>query len=335
MQTMQIAFFSTEDYDKKYFDQNNTFNYSIKYLNTSLNESSVSLAAGSQVVCVFVNDQVTGQVIKKLAELEVKLIALRCAGFNNVDLQAAAQSGIKVVHVPAYSPNAVAEHTLGLILTLNRKIHKAYNRIREGNFSLNNLIGFDLYQKTVGVIGSGKIGSVLVKILLGFGCKVLVYNPAIIPELIDLGAKFVDIDVLFRESDIISLHCPLTPETYHLINEESISSMKDGVFIVNTSRGGLIDTPAVKRALQSGKISHLAIDVYEQEEKLFFHDLSSNIIDDSLILELMMYPNVLITAHQGFFTKEAQTQIAQTTLKNIHDFQNGNIANEVKDPTNR
>jgi len=326
---MKIAFFSTEEYDKIYFEKYNIYGYAIEYFSYNLCENTVTLAANCQAVCVFVNDKLTQNIIKSLSELGVKLIALRCAGFNNVDLDAATLYGVKVVHVPAYSPHAVAEHTIGMILTLNRKIHKAYNRIREGNFSLNNLLGFDLYQKTVGVIGCGKIGSALVQILLGFGCKVLVNNPHNILELVERGVEFCSLETLFNRSDIISLHCPLTHETHHLISQNSIELMKDGVFLVNTSRGGLIDTKAVKKALINGKISYLAIDVYEQEEQLFFHDLSSNIINDALILELMMYPNVLITAHQGFFTKEALSQIAQTTLTNIYNFTVGKILNEV------
>lgn len=326
---MKIAFFSAEEYDKIYFDKHNIYGYTIEYFSSNLCENSIALASNCQIVCVFVNDKLTKNVIKHLSELGVKLIALRCAGFNNIDLNVATLYGIKVVHVPAYSPHAVAEHTIGMILTLNRKIHKAYNRIREGNFSLNNLLGFDLYQKTVGVIGCGKIGTALVQILLGFGCKVLVSNPYEITALIERGVKFCSLEILFNRSDIISLHCPLTAETRHLISKDNIKLMKDGVFLVNTSRGALVDTNAVKDALLSGKISNLAIDVYEQEEQLFFHDLSSNIINDALILELMMYPNVLITAHQGFFTKEALSQIAQTTLTNIYNFTLGKISNEV------
>lgn len=326
---MKIAFFSAEEYDKVYFEKYNTSNYTITYFSASLCENSINLAADCQVVCVFVNDKLTQDVIKALSEIGIKMIALRCAGFNNVDLHAASQYGIKVVHVPAYSPHAVAEHTIALMLTLNRKTHKAYNRVREGNFSLNNLLGFDLYQKTVGVIGCGRIGSALVQILLGFGCKVLVTNPFEIPDLIARGVEFCNLEVLFNRSDIISLHCPLTSETHHLINQKSIALMKDGVFLINTSRGALIDTNMVKAALQSGKIGYLAMDVYEQEEQLFFHDLSGTIINDALILELMMYPNVLITAHQGYFTREALSQIAQITLSNIDNFINGKMSNEV------
>ncbi len=331
---MQIAFFSTEDYDRTYFDLYNQSGYLIKYFRVNLDEQSVNLASASTVVCVFVNDKLNGNVIQSLSELGVKLITLRCAGFNNVDLQAAAAHGISVVNVPAYSPHAVAEHTLGLILTLNRKIHKAYNRVREGNFSLNGLLGFDLYNKTVGVIGCGKIGSAVVQILLGFGCKVLVSTPydAANAYLITQGVEFVDNKTIWKRADIISLHCPLTQETKHLINLQSIALMKDGVFIVNTSRGALIDTNAAKAGLQSGKIAYLALDVYEQEAQLFFHDLSANVINDALILELMMYPNVLITAHQGFFTGEALTQIATTTLNNIDNFRLNKISNQVKLP---
>jgi D-lactate dehydrogenase len=259
------------------------------------------------------------------------LIVLRCAGFNNVDVKAAVARNIKVLRVPAYSPQAVAEHAVALILTLSRKTHKAFNRIREGNFSLEKLVGFNLYGKTVGVVGTGQIGIMFCNIMHGFGCRILAYDIYESKELKDRGVLYKSFVELLKESDIISLHCPLTPETLHLINNKAIEQMKPGVMLINTSRGAVIDTPDVIEGLASGKIGYLGIDVYEQEANLFFRDLSESIIRDDVITRLLTFPNVLITAHQGFFTKEALEEITTTTLQNLSDFEDGVAsANEVK-----
>ena len=288
-----------------------------------MDEQTVNLATGCNAVCVFVNDKLNEAVITGLKKLNVQLIVLRCAGFNNVNLDAAKSCGIAVARVPAYSPHAVAEHAVALILTLNRKTHKAYNRIREGNFSLERLTGFDLYGKTVGVIGTGKIGQAFCDIMLGFGCKVLAFDLIVHQPMAAKGVEYLPLMDILQQSDIISLHCPLNEQTRQIINEHSLSLMKEGVMLINTSRGGLIDTKEVVKSLKSGRIGYLGLDVYEQEEKLFFNDLSENIIQDDLIMRLLSFPNVLITSHQGFFTEEALTQIAQTTLQNIDEFAAG------------
>lgn len=322
---MKIAFFSSKIYDKIYFNRYNTY-HELKYFENPLNAESVDLTNGYDGVCVFVNDQLNAEVIAQLAARNIKIIALRCAGFNNVDLQAAQKQGIAVVRVPAYSPHAVAEHAVALIMTLNRKTHKAYNRVREGNFSLERLTGFDLYGKTVGVVGTGKIGEAFAFIMKGFGCKVLAYDIHPNPVLINAGIQFVELDELFAQSDVISLHCPLTPQTNRLINSKSLEKMKPNAMLINTSRGGLIDTKAVINALKNGKLGYLGIDVYEQEADLFFNDFSESIIQDDMLMRLMSFPNVLITAHQGFFTEEALTQIAQVTLQNLSDFENNQLS---------
>ncbi|MBL7859496.1 MAG: 2-hydroxyacid dehydrogenase [Cyclobacteriaceae bacterium] len=329
---MKIAFFSTQLYDKKFFDEHNaSFGFTIEYYETSLNEKTVNLLQDVQAVCVFVNDKVNRLVIEQLALKGIKIIALRCAGFNNVDVQAAADHGLVVVRVPAYSPHAVAEHAVAMIMTLNRKTHKAYNRVREQNFSLNGLLGFDLFGKTVGVIGTGNIGQVFCSIMKGFGCSVLAYDVYPNDHLIHTGVQYVTLTEIFERADIISLHCPLNEQTRYLINDDSIQRMKKGVMLINTSRGGLIDTRTVINGLKTGVIGSLGIDVYEQEEKLFFRDLSEKIIKDDIISRLGSFPNVLITAHQGFFTHEALTQIAGTTLSNLKAFTNSEVLiNEVK-----
>ncbi|RYD70161.1 MAG: 2-hydroxyacid dehydrogenase, partial [Sphingobacteriales bacterium] len=268
-------------------------------------------------VCVFVNDKLTAEVITVLAEKGIKIIALRCAGFNNVDLDAVKKHGLRLCRVPAYSPQAVAEHAIALLLTLNRKTHKAYNRTREQNFSLNGLMGFNLYQKTVGVIGTGKIGAAFCKIMLGFGCKVLAFDPYENEELRKLGVAYQPFEDVISTADVISLHCPLTEENKYLINTDSLAKMKKGVVIINTSRGALIHTKDVIEALKTGQISGLAIDVYEQEEKLFFKDLSGSIIGDDDIQRLISFPNVLVTGHQAFFTEEALAEIAASTLSSV------------------
>ena len=314
----KVAFFSTQPYDKVFFNKHNKdFGFELDFFETQLNPQTVILIENAPIVCVFVNDIVNEAVIKQLAEKNVKIIALRCAGFNNVDLEAAKNHNLKVCRVPAYSPQAVAEHAMAMILTLNRKTHKAYNRVREQNFSLNGLLGFDLFGKTIGIIGTGNIGKAFAKIAVGFGCTVLAYDILINPEMKKDGVEFVSLETIFETSDIISLHCPLNEQTKHIINEKSIDSMKDHVMIINTSRGGLIETACVIEGLKKGKIGYLGIDVYEQEEKLFFRDLSADIIQDDAIQRLMSFPNVLVTAHQAFFTNEALTQIAQITFNNI------------------
>jgi D-lactate dehydrogenase len=328
---MNIAFFSAKSYDRTHFNaQLPKTNHTITYFEDALTPDTVALCAGFDAICIFVNDKVNKRIVEKLVQNGVKIIALRCAGFNHVDLDAVAEAGIKVVRVPAYSPEAVAEHTIALILTLNRKTHRAFNRVRENNFSIEGLTGFNLYKKTIGVIGTGAIGTAFCKIMLGFGCRVLAYDPFPNDAVAALGIKYVPLQQLLRESDIISLHCPLTPETRHLINTESIEVMKKGVKLVNTSRGALIDTKAVIKGLKTGKIGSLAIDVYEQEEKLFFKNLSEEVIQDDVLMRLMTFPNVLITGHQAFLTEEALFEITKTTLDNITAFEaNKPLKNEV------
>jgi D-lactate dehydrogenase len=319
---MKIAFFSTQPYDKEYFERYNR-QHEIIFFEAQLNEQTVNLAKGCDAICGFVNDQLNASVIKSLAATGVKIIAQRCAGFNNVDLGAARKNKIVVVRVPAYSPHAVAEHALALIMTLNRKTHKAYNRVKEGNFSLHRLTGFDLYGKTIGVIGTGKIGQCFAHIMLGMGCKVLAFDLIANKEMEAAGVEYLPLMNVLQQSDIVSMHCPLTELTKHIINKITLDNMKDGAMLINTSRGGLIDAKAAIDALKKGKLGYLGIDVYEQEEKLFFHDLSENIIEDDVIMRLLSFSNVLITAHQGFLTDEALTQIALVTLQNLADFEEG------------
>jgi len=328
---MRVAFFSTKSYDKDYFDKANLdHGHELMYLEPTLNTHTSSLAYEYPAICVFVNDKLSASTIQDLAQKGLRLIALRCAGFNNVDLEAADKANIKIVRVPAYSPYAVAEHAVALILTLNRKTHKAYNRVREHNFSLERLEGFDLYGRTVGVIGTGKIGAVFCHIMKGFGCRVLATDKFPSEELMQKGIEYVPLDELLNQSEIISLHCPLTPETYHIINEDSIQHLQKGAMLINTSRGALIDTHAAIEGLRSGKIGYMGIDVYEQEDALFFKDLSEMVIPDELIMRLMGYPNVLVTSHQAFFTKTALREIAETTLENITAFaQQQELVNEV------
>lgn len=328
---MKLGFFSTKSYDKRYFDKNNDSGLEIIYFETRLSADTVQLCVNLDGVCVFVNDVVDRVVIESLHEYGVHLILLRCAGFNQVDLEASQDYQMKVYRVPAYSPEAVAEHAIALILTLNRKTHKAYNRVRELNFSLERLIGFDLNGKCVGVIGTGKIGTVFCDIMLGFGCKVIAFDKYEQDSLKDKGGKYTNLETCLSESDIISLHCPLNSETKHMINEERIWKMKDGVMLINTSRGGLINTRDVVHALKHEKIGYLGIDVYEQEDKLFFEDYSEMILKDDVIARLLTFPNVLITSHQGFLTHEALDQIAKITFENLQCFREGKESdNEVK-----
>ncbi|MDF7819113.1 2-hydroxyacid dehydrogenase [Runella sp. MFBS21] len=321
---MKVSFFSTKSYDRDFFERFNT-SHEIIFFDTHLSLESALLAKGSDAVCVFVNDQLTSEIIYKLHELGIKIIALRCAGFNNVVLDTAQKLGIAVVRVPAYSPQAVAEHAVALIMTLNRKTHKAYNRVREGNFSLERLTGFDIYGKTIGVIGTGKIGNAFARIMLGFGCKVLAHDLYPSADLEALGVSYVSQNELLSSCHIISLHCPLTPETQHLISTDTLRLMKHNAMLINTSRGGLVNTKAVINALKTGQLGYLGIDVYEQEADLFFKDLSEYVIQDDMLLRLMSFPNVLITAHQGFFTEEALSEIAKVTLQNLSDFESGNL----------
>ena len=319
---MTVTFYSAQPYDKTYFDRFNT-GHDIRYTEARLNDQTVGLSAGSEAVCLFVNDHATAEIIRQWSKLGIRLIALRSAGFNHVDLKAAKECGISVVRVPAYSPHAIAEHAVALILTLNRKTHKAYNRVRDGNFSLERLAGFDLFGKTVGVVGTGKIGAVFCQIMLGFGCKVCAFDVKEDESLSSRGVQYCTLAELLATSDIVSLHCPLNAATRYLINADSLKTMKAGAMLINTGRGGLIDSKAVLRALKSEKLGYLGMDVYEQEENLFAQDLSDTIIQDELILRLMTFPNVLITAHQAYLTAEALSEIARTTLQNIEAFEQG------------
>ena len=326
---MTVTFYSAQSYDKIFFDRYNS-SQTIRYLESRLNEQTADLSAGSDAVCIFVNDHASAEVIQKWSEQGIKLIALRSAGFNHVDLKAAKEYGIPVVRVPAYSPHAIAEHAVAIILTLNRKTHKAYNRVRDGNFSLERLTGFDLFGKTVGVVGTGKIGAVFCEIMLGFGCKIRAFDLMEDEVLQKKGVQYGTLAELLATSDIISLHCPLNPSTRYMINAESLKTMKDGAMLINTGRGALIDSEAVSAALKSGKLGYLGLDVYEQEENLFAQDLSETIIEDELILRLMNFPNVLITAHQAYLTEEALVEIARITLGNIDAFENGKpLVNQI------
>ncbi len=327
---MKVAVFSTKSYDRDFLESANTEGrHDLVFLEPRLTYETSTLANGSQAVCAFVNDQLDAQTLSKLASQGIKLIALRSAGFNNVDLAKAADLGLTVVRVPTYSPYAVAEHTIGLILALNRRIHRAYNRVREGNFSLEGLLGFDLHGKTVGIVGMGRIGTITAQILQGFGCKLLAYDKSP-PESQIPQIDYVSLSQLLAAADIVSLHCPLTSDTHHLINAQTIAQMKTGTMLINTSRGALIDTKAVTIGLKSGKIGYLGIDVYEQEGDLFFEDFSNTVIQDDLFERLLTFPNVLITGHQSFFTIEALKSIAETTLSNISDFEQGiSCSNQV------
>lgn len=329
---MKIAFFGAQKFERRHFNEYNAKKgHTIEYIEAHLDESTAALAAGFDAVCVFVNDTVNASVIETLGGLGVKLIAARSAGFNHIDLDAAKKHGLTVVRVPAYSPYAVAEHTVALILTLNRKTHRAFNRVREGNFAIEGLLGFDLYGKTVGIIGTGKIGAVFAKIMLGFECEVLAYDVAPNTYLKEKGVSYLPLKDVLRKSDIVSLHCPLTPATHHLINAEALAAMKKGAMLVNTSRGGLVDTKAVIEALKSGQLGYLGLDVYEEEADLFFEDLSGQVIQDDVFARLLTFPNVLITGHQAFFTEEALRGISMTTLDNASDFEKtGECKNQVR-----
>jgi len=326
---MKVAVFNTKSYDRQFLSEVNTrYGHELVFLSPHLTSETSTLASGFPAICTFVNDILDGSTLRSIASGGTKLIALRCAGFNQVDLSVATELGITVVRVPAYSPYAVAEHTVGLILTLNRKLHRAYARVREGNFSLDGLLGFDLHDRTVGIIGTGKIGTITAQIMHGFGCHILAYDKFPNPNGKAI-AKYVTLAELFAVSDIVSLHCPLTPETHHMINDKTVEQMKLGAMLINTSRGALIDTDAVIKGLKSGKIGYLGLDVYEQESNLFFEDLSSQIIQDDLFERLLTFPNVMITGHQGFFTEDALQNIAEITLSNISEFEQGKICKNI------
>lgn len=318
----KVAFFSSKPFDKQSFEKVKPANMAFDYFETRLTEQSVNLAQGFNAVCVFVNDELTEPVQKQLLTLGIQGIALRCAGFNNLNQNAYQSNPLRAARVPAYSPEAVAEHTIALIMTLNRKLHKAYNRTKEDNFSLNGLIGFNIHNKTVGLIGTGKIGLATARILKGFGANVIAHDPFPSEEHQQIGFEYVSQEQLLAQSDIISLHCPLTEETHHIIDQQSVNQMKDSVMLINTSRGGLINTKDIISALKSGKIGHLGLDVYEQESELFFEDHSTDIVTDDTFQRLLTFPNVLITGHQGFLTHEALAQIAQTTVHNLNCFAN-------------
>ncbi|BDX06346.1 2-hydroxyacid dehydrogenase [Planctobacterium marinum] len=323
---MKVAVFSAKEYDKSFLCQEASgTDVQFTFFDTTLNKKTVSLAEGYDAVNCFVNDTLDAEVLRQLKTYNVSHASLRCAGFNNVELHAAKKLGITVTRVPAYSPESVAEHTFALLLSLNRKIHKAYNRVKENNFTLQGLMGFNLHGKTVGVIGTGKIGKAVIRICQGFGCNVLCYDPYPCSTLQQQNVEYVELDTLFTHSDIISLHCPLTTETQHLINQESIAKMKDSAVLINTSRGGLVDTKAIIAALKTKKIGGLALDVYEMESELFFQDLSCEIIQDDVFQRLLTFPNVVITGHQGFFTQEALKEIAQTTLNNLINYPQGKL----------
>ena len=319
---MRVAVFSTKPYDSRFLTAaNGEAGHELVYLEPRLSPETATLAAGCDAVCAFVNDDLSAPVLQTLAKDGVRLIALRSAGFNHVDLATARRLGLTVTRVPGYSPYAVAEHCAGLILALNRKIHRAYNRVREHNFALNGLLGFDLHGRTVGVVGTGKIGVRFIRIMAGFGCRVLATDPYPTDEAVAAGASYVPLPTLLAESDIVTLHCPLTPDTHHLIDEERLAQMRDGVMLINTSRGALVDTVAVIRGLKSGKIGYLGLDVYEEEADLFFEDLSDQMLRDDLFSRLVTFPNVLITGHQAFFTEEALRNIASTTIASMTAFE--------------
>jgi len=321
---MHVTIFSTKPYDHRFLDEANEAAGSphrLRFLEPRLTADSALLAQDGTAICAFVNDVVDRPVLEILAASGTKMVALRSAGFNNVDLAAAAELGIAVGRVPAYSPDAVAEHTIGLILCLNRMIHRAFVRVREGNFALEGLLGFDLKGKVAGIVGAGKIGIAVARILRGFGCRVLVADPAPSPVVAEIGAEAVELDQLLQESDIISLHCPLVPQTYHLIDRAAITRMKRGVMLVNTGRGALVNASALIEGLKSGIIGYLALDVYEEEGELFFEDQSDKILQDDVFARLLTFPNVLITGHQGFFTEQALAAIAATTIANLSAFE--------------
>jgi D-lactate dehydrogenase len=327
---MRVAFFNAKPYDRRFFEAVNTdHGHRITFLEPRLSRETAPLAEGVEAVCAFVNDSLDRAVLATLAAGGTRLIALRSAGFNHVDLAAAAEFELTVVRVPAYSPDSVAEHTVGLMLALDRRIHRAHARVREGNFALDGLLGRELRTRTVGIVGTGKIGAAVARIMHGFGCRILASDVFENPDLDALGVEYVPRDVLFAGSDIITLHCPLTPETVHMIGERSIGLMRPGVMLINTSRGALVDTPAAIEALKEGRIGSMGLDVYEEEADLFFEDLSDRVIQDDVFSRLLTFPNVIVTGHQAFFTEEALRAIAETTLESISAFAAGTIPDTV------
>lgn len=319
---MRVAIYSTRPHDRVFLTQANEHGrHVLMFHEARLDETTVALAEGALAVCVFVNDHLGAEVLRALHRGGVRLVVLRCAGFNNVDLAAAAALGMAVGRVPEYSPHAVAEHTAALVLTLNRKIHRAYNRVREGNFALEGLLGFDLHGRTIGLIGTGRIGACFARIMAGFGCRILATAPELNPECAALGVRYVGLDELLSHSDIVSLHCPLTPATHHLIDAAALARMRRGAMLINTSRGAVVDTRAVIAALKSGHLGSLGLDVYEEEADLFFRDLSGEVLHDDLFARLLTFPNVVITGHQAFFTTDALRAIAETTVANLAAFE--------------
>ncbi len=323
---MRMAVFSSKPYDVTFLTAaNQGLGHELHFLESRLVKETSALAAGFPAICAFVNDQLDAEVLARLATGGTRLIALRSAGYNNVDLPAAARLGLSVTRVPAYSPHAVAEHTVALILALNRKVHRAWARVREGNFSLDGLLGFDLVGRTVGVVGTGKIGAAVARIMAGFGCRMLAFDPYPNPDCVALGVSYVPFTDLLTRSDIVSLHCPLTPETRHLMDATALERMKPGAMLINTGRGALVDTKAVIEALKSGRLGHLGLDVYEEEAALFFEDRSWRVLQDDVFARLLTFPNVIVTGHQGFFTAEALTAIAETTVRAVTEFEQGRV----------
>lgn len=329
---MRVAMFSARSYERALLAELNAdHRHELVFFDALLGPDTASLAEGFPVVSVFVNDLLDGVVLEQLGAGGTKLVATRSTGFNQIDVRTAQSLGIKVVHVADYSPNSVAEFAVGLLLALNRKIPRAYNRTREGNFELDGLMGFDLIGRTVAVIGTGKIGCVFARIMAGFGCKLIGFDPHHSPEFERIGGRYAEIEELHADADVISLHCPLTPQTHHIINARTLARLKRGALLINTSRGGLVDTEAAIEALKSGQLGGIAIDVYEQEASLFFRDLSSTVITDDVIQRLVSFPNVIVTGHQAFFTREAFGTILGTTLASISDFAAGRpLANEIR-----
>ncbi|MCS6772180.1 MAG: 2-hydroxyacid dehydrogenase [Kiritimatiellae bacterium] len=326
---MKVLIYDTHSYDREFLEAANRGRHELVFTSAQLDLQTAALANGFRAICTFVNDRATEAVIQRLAKGGTQLITQRSTGYNNIDVVAAEKHGITVMRVGSYSPYAVAEFAVGLLLALNRRIHRAYNRTREFNFRLAGLLGHDIHGSTVGVIGTGKIGAVFAKIMSGFGCSLVGYDVAPNPACLSLGMRYEALDVVLRTSDIVSLHVPLLPETYHLINRETLALMKPNAYLINTSRGGLIDTDALIDALRAGRIAGVGLDVYEEEEGVFFHDLSDQGINDDTLARLMTFPNVLVTGHQAFFTREAITTIAQTTIQNISDFEEGRINENV------
>ncbi len=328
---MRVAVFSSKTYDREFLDKaNRAGKHELVFLEPRLTRETVTLAQGFDAICVFVNDEIDAHILLKLSKMNINAIALRCAGFNNVDLSVADDLGIKMVRVPAYSPHAVAEHTIALLLAVFRKLHRAHARVREGNFDLTGLLGTEIHGQTVGVIGTGTIGSIVAKLFHAFGAKVLAFDVNENDQIKKMGIDYVKLIDLWQQADTVSLHCPLLPATHHLIDSESLARMKQGVTIINTSRGGLIDTHALIDSLKTGKVAGVGIDVYEEEDELFFRDLSDKVIQDDVFARLLTFPNVVVTAHQAFFSRNALTQIAETTITNLDELENSKkLSNQV------